>query len=73
LRVSADFALDGTAAGEDLARRFRPVARGVWELKLSRPLTNLAKGKINVSVKDRQGNVARVERTFSVGKPAARE
>jgi hypothetical protein len=72
-RVSADFAFDGTAAGEDLAGKFRLVSQGVWELKLSRPLTSLAKGKINVSVKDRQGNVARVERTFSVGKPAARE
>jgi hypothetical protein len=39
----------------------------VWELKLGKPITDLAKGKLTVSVKDRQGNVSRIERTFSVG------
>ncbi|HZT81830.1 MAG TPA: hypothetical protein VFA26_16510, partial [Gemmataceae bacterium] len=66
-RVTADFALDGTAAGDNLAARFKPVAQGVWELKLARPIRDLPKGKVTVSVKDRQGNVSRVERTFSVG------
>jgi hypothetical protein len=41
---------------------------GVWELALATPLTNLPKGKLTVSVKDRQGNTSRIERTFSVGK-----
>jgi hypothetical protein len=67
-RVTADFDLDGVAAGQDLAKRFRPVTDGVWELKLSRTVTELPQGRLTVAVKDRQGNVSRVERTFSVGK-----
>jgi hypothetical protein len=67
-RVTADFPLDGRAAGENLASRFRQKTSGVWELQLSRPLERLARGKIEVSVQDRQGNFARLERTFSVGR-----
>jgi hypothetical protein len=70
-RVTADFAVDGAAAGTALAGRFRNLTQGVWELKLVRPITELARGKIDVSIKDRQGNVARIERTFSVGKSGA--
>jgi hypothetical protein len=66
--VAASVPVDGTAAGEDLAPRFRPAGQGVWELKLKTPLTDLQKAKLIVSIKDRQGNVSRVERTFSVGK-----
>ncbi len=69
-RVVADFPLDGVPAGEDLARRFRPKAPGVWELKLAKAVTALPRGKLTVAVKDRQGNEARIERTFSVGKAA---
>ena len=41
---------------------------GVWERKLARPITDLPRSKLTVSIKDRQGNVSRVERIFSVGK-----
>jgi hypothetical protein len=70
--VVADFALDGAAPGENLAKHFRTAAQGVWEWKLSRPITELPKGKLMVAVKDRQGNVTRIERTFSVGTAAPR-
>src|SRR5207249_4417836 len=33
-RVVADFAVDGVAAGQDLAPRFRPLTPGVRELRL---------------------------------------
>jgi hypothetical protein len=66
-RVIADFPVEGVAAGKNLASKFHPKSPGVWEWKLSRPLTRLSKGNIEVSVKDRQGNVTRIERTFSVG------
>jgi hypothetical protein len=66
--VAADFALDGVAAGQNLAPRFRAKVPGVWELSLSKPLAELARGKLTVSVKDRQGNLTRIERTFSVGR-----
>jgi hypothetical protein len=69
LQVVADFALDGVAAGENLAPKFKGKTPGVWELTLSRPLTELPKGKLTVSVKDRQGNVTRIERTFAVAAP----
>jgi hypothetical protein len=64
-RVTADFAVDGIAAGQNLAPKFRTKAPGVWELTLSRPLARLDRGQIVVSVRDRQGNVTRIERTFS--------
>jgi hypothetical protein len=65
-RVVADFAVDGVAAGGNLAKRFKPVTQGVWELKLAKPITSLEHGKLEVSVKDRQGNVSRIERTFAI-------
>ena len=40
---------------------------GVWELKFAKPITRLNRGNVTVRVKDRQGNVSRIERTFSVG------
>ena len=67
-RVTADFPVDGVKPGEDLAARFRPKTQGVWELALARPIAALPRGKLTVSVKDRQGNVSRVERTFAVGR-----
>ena len=66
--VTADFALAETTAGDNLAAKFKPLSPGVWELKLDRPITDLKEGKLTVSVKDRQGNVSVVERTFSVGR-----
>jgi hypothetical protein len=71
-RVTADFAVDGVPAGEDLGARFKSKGGGVWELRLARPIEELARGTLTVSVKDRQGNVSRLVRTFSVGKLAAR-
>ena len=65
-RVVADFEIDGIPAGKDLATKFQAKTPGVWEMKLSKPLARLASGKIEVSVRDRQGNVSRIERTFAV-------
>jgi hypothetical protein len=59
--------VDGAPAGQDLAPRFKEIHQGVWELKLATPITERAKGQLTVSVKDRQGNVSRIERTLSVG------
>ncbi len=64
--VRADFAVDGVVAGDKLAKQFRRVSPGVWELKLAKPITRLARGKLEVAVRDRQGNTTRIERTFSV-------
>jgi hypothetical protein len=66
LRVVADFEIDGVPAGQDLAGKLRPRSSGVWEWKLSRPIERLQKGKLTVSVRDRQGNLSGIERTFAV-------
>jgi hypothetical protein len=66
LRVVADFPLDGAMPGEDFASRFKPIQPGVWEYPLSRSVTELARGTLTISVSDRQGNIARIVRTFSV-------
>jgi hypothetical protein len=60
----ADFAVNGVAAGQNLAPKFKPLGGGVFELKLDAPLSVKA-GKLTVSVKDKQGNVTRIDRTFS--------
>jgi hypothetical protein len=65
--VVADFPLDGMAAGQNLASKFQVKSPGVLEWTLARPLANLPRGKLIVSVKDRQGNLTRIERSFTVG------
>ena len=65
-RVVADFALDGVPVGQNLAPMFKGKTPGVWELTLAKPLTELPRGKLKVSVKDRQGNITRIERSFTV-------
>jgi hypothetical protein len=64
--VTADFAVDGAAAGTNLAPRFRPAGPGVWELPLAAPLT-VRRGVLTVGVRDRAGNVTRTERVFGAG------
>ena len=64
--VVADFAVDGTKPGDDLAKKFKALPDNRWELRLEKPVAELPKGKLTVSVKDKQGNVTRIERTFSV-------
>jgi hypothetical protein len=70
--VTADFAVDGVKAGEDLAAKFQALPGNRWELRLKEPITALEKGGLTVSVKDRQGNTTRIERRFSVVPPGAR-
>ena len=67
-QVVADFPIGDIAAGENFAQKFLPKSDGVWELALTTPLAKLAKGQLIVSIRDRQGNTRRIERTFSVGK-----
>ena len=67
-QVTADFAIDGVAAGQNLAAKFKQSAPGVWELALAKPIADLAGGTLTVSVKDRQGNVSRIERSFAISR-----
>lgn len=52
-----------------VAKRFEALPDNRWELRLAKPISELPKGKLAVSVKDMQGNVTRVERTFSLAPP----
>ena len=63
--VTADFPIDGVAAGENLAARFKTASQGVWEYRLAQAVTALPRGTLTVSVRDRQGNVTRIVRTIS--------
>jgi hypothetical protein len=67
--VVADFVVNGVPAGKDLAGQFREKAPGVWECVVEKPVRELPRGTLTVSVKDRQGNVTRIERTFRVSEP----
>jgi hypothetical protein len=62
LSVTAAFAVNGLAAGTNLAPGFKNTSPGVWELPL-RTAVN-PRGKLVVSVQDKQGNTSRIERTF---------
>jgi hypothetical protein len=66
LSVVADFAIDGVAAGEELATKFKKLSDSRWEWQLGQPIADLQSGTLTVSVRDRQGNVTRIERKFSV-------
>jgi hypothetical protein len=65
--VTADFPVDGVKPGENLAARFKETSAGVRELKLGTPMKKLERGTLTVGVKDRQGNLTRIERTIWVG------
>ncbi|HWB03976.1 MAG TPA: hypothetical protein VG796_13195 [Verrucomicrobiales bacterium] len=67
LTVTATFPVNGLAAGENLASKFKSLTRGVRELKLDTPLKNTSAAGLTVSVKDRQGNISRIDRRFSAG------
>src|SRR5262249_23166901 len=66
--VVADFPLGGIAAGDTLAKKLKSKGDGIWELVLDKPVDGLAKGKLTISVKDKEGNITKVERIFSVVK-----
>ncbi len=68
LQIVADFEIDGIKAGANLASRLKAIDPGVWEMKLAKPLTTLSKGLLSVSIKDKQGNITRIDRTFKIDK-----
>ena len=70
LSVVADFEIDGVRPGENLAARFQRLPESRWELVVSKPVEELERGNLAVSVKDRQGNVATIKRSISIGHPA---
>ena len=68
LRLTADFEIAGIPAGENLANQFQETHSGVWNWELDSPIEDLPAGRLTISVQDRQGNTAQIDRTFSVGR-----
>lgn len=64
--VTADFDIAGTSAGQNLASHFKHVGNGVYEWKPDGPIDATSRRTLSVEVKDRQGNVARIKRSFRV-------
>jgi hypothetical protein len=65
-RVAADVPIAGTPAGVDFADRFHATTPGVWEFALAEPIKQLPSARLSVSVRDMEGNAARIERRFQV-------
>lgn len=66
LDLRADFAVNGRAAGTQLADLVQDLGDGRRRLVLATPLTQLSRGVLTVAIADQQGNVARVQRVFAV-------
>ena len=64
--IHFDVEFGGLPAGQNAATKFRKKHPGVWEWQLPQPVHLLAEGNLSVSVKDRQGNLVRLDRRFSV-------
>ena len=67
LSVTADFEVNGQAAGTELAGDFTESGDHIWTLPLSPAITSLHHGTLTVSVEDQSGNITTVERTFTIG------
>ncbi len=65
LSVVADVAIDGHPAGSELAGLARPTGDGTFAIALTRPIA-VADAHVRVTVRDRQGNITRIDRRFSV-------
>ncbi|OZG73419.1 hypothetical protein BTA51_10355 [Hahella sp. CCB-MM4] len=66
LHITADFEVDGKAPGTELAEGFRQVSDGVYEMTLQNSIYSLSQGTLFVSVRDNQGNVTKMERSFAI-------
>lgn len=64
LQIIADFPINGTPAGQNLAARFRAKGDGILELNLDRSTVLMGENTITVSVRDRQGNRTVINRVF---------
>ncbi len=67
LSVKADFEIEGRPAGAELADLARPAGDGIWTLPVRPARMGIYGRHVVVQVADRQGNVTKVDRKFSVG------
>lgn len=69
--VKANFAVNGKAAGTELAADLVESGDHIFTIALSPPLTMIGEGIINVSARDLRGNESVVARSFSIGAATA--
>jgi hypothetical protein len=69
LSIKADIAINGRAAGQELADLAQASGEGIYTIALTPPLSGVALAHLRVQVADRQGNVTRVNQKFSVASP----
>jgi hypothetical protein len=65
-KLTADFDIGSYKAGDNLAGLFVEESTGIWEFTLKTAIEHLNEGVIKSEVKDNQGNVTRINRTFSI-------
>lgn len=68
LSIKADFPVNGRPAGSELADLAQKSGDGILFIPLSPPIADLPAGKLAVAVADNQGNITRVNQSFSVSK-----
>lgn len=66
LSIKATIPLAGRPAGAELADLAQQTGEGIYTITLAQPIANAADALLTVSVADNQGNITRVERSFSV-------
>ena len=66
LQVTADWEVNGHPPGTNLAPQFQMVGDHIWELILTQPILTLSPASLTVSVKDNQGNLTEIKRSFEV-------
>ena len=66
LSVRANFKINGKRVGAELAPLFSQTDNHIWTMPINPAITNLRDGEITVSIKDKQGNVSKIVRNFSV-------
>ncbi len=67
LSVTSTLSINGRAPGAQLADLARPIGDGIYAITLTQPITQANRAMLHVSIKDVQGNVKRIDRTFGVG------
>ncbi len=67
LSVRASFVVNGRPADSELVDLVTPLGADRYRITLATPLAELPDGWLRVSVADAQGNITRVDQSFSVG------
>ena len=63
--MTADFTVEGRAAGAELADLASLTSQGIYEILLAAPIPEYSEAHLLVQLKDVQGNTTRVDRKFS--------